>query len=276
MKKLTHREVQSEAFTILKFIKEVCEINSISYFLFYGTLLGAVRHKGFIPWDDDVDIVVPRKDYEKLKNCINKGLHDENFFFHDAQTSDDYPYLIGRICSNHTRVVRKDENYDDMGIFVDVYPIDDISDYYLLARCKSIFLGVLSSLYFASTRTLDEPYCKEKLIRKIFMRFSKVLGSARIKNLVIWLMGIGKLGSSCSYVGPAMWMTMNAKRNIFSREYFEKSVSVEFNGEMFAAPAGYLTLLKNYYGDFMKLPPVDQQTPHHEYDAYITEITKGD
>ena len=212
MKKLTHSEIQQEAFAVLEYIKSVCQKYDISYFLFYGTLLGAVRHAGFIPWDDDVDIVVLRKDYEKLKNAINDSMHCSDFSFHDRDLSLEYPYLIGRICSNHTSISRDDENYKKMGVFVDVYPIDNISNYKIVAYVKAAALGLLSALFFASTRTQPEPFCRGKLIRRCFLFAAKLMGSNRIENMLKCLSGSTKNSADKKYVGPTMWMTLSSKR----------------------------------------------------------------
>lgn len=274
MKKLDHEEIQAEAFKVLSFVKRICNENELTYYLMYGTLLGAVRHNGFIPWDDDVDIAMPRNDYERLKKILLDSATKQNLKFHDRGENADYPYLIGRICSQHTSIKRHDEHYDKMGVFVDVYPIDNISNVKIVAVAKGIFLGCLSSMFFASTRTQQEPYCNGKMVRRLYMLFSKSFGSKSIAALIEFIARSTKSELCTNYVGPATWMTLNAKRNVFDRKYFSSKDEVIFNGEIFTAPNNHKELLAEYYGDYMTLPPVENRKPHHEYEAYINDACK--
>jgi lipopolysaccharide cholinephosphotransferase len=266
MKRLEHKEIQQEAFKVLVHVAELCELHQLDYVLMYGTLLGAVRHKGFIPWDDDVDIAMPRQHYEKLRVLL--AHNQEKFRFLDRSTTKDYPYLIGRVSSKNTKIVRTDELDCGMGVFIDIYPIDDIDNNYHKAVFWAKILGVLSSLYFASTRTALEPYCRNRTIKKIYVIGARLIGAEMIEQLINKIVMKSNGGLSCAYVGVAFWMTFQSRRNVLPLRYFQEFTKLEFNGQMFNAPRDYHELLCNYYGDYMTLPPPAEQKPHHQYEAF--------
>lgn len=269
MLRLSHNEIQEQAFKVLASIADLCDYHGLNYVLMYGTLLGAARHHGFIPWDDDIDIAMPRPDYEKLRALLAGG-HDGIRFF-DHSTVKNYPYLVGRISSNGTRIHRDDELDCGMGVFVDVYPIDELGDHYHSAVVKAAILGLLSSMYFASTRTKFEPYCNGRFLKKAYVVFARAIGAPRLRRLMGWIVRESKNGLHRRYSGAAVWMTFQSKRNVLPTQYFTELGEIEFNERMFKAPKDYDRLLKDYYGDYMSLPPKDQQKPHHEYEAFYVK-----
>ena len=129
MKELTLREIQLGELGVLKKLKEICEDQGLRYFLFFGTLLGAIRHKGFIPWDDDVDVGMPREDYEKLL-----GYFRENsdallpFRLMHFSTNENYIYPIARICDTRYQVDYSETKEYGLGLFIDIYPFDGWGD----------------------------------------------------------------------------------------------------------------------------------------------------
>lgn len=266
MTQLTHDDIQEEAFKVLASIAKLCDEYGLNYLLMYGTLLGAARHRGFIPWDDDIDIAMPRPDYEQLRMHIGDGRDDLRFF--DHTTAENYPYLIGRVSSDGTRIHRDDEVGCGMGVFVDIYPIDALGDNYSFAVIKAAILGLLSSLYFASTRTKFKPYCDGARFKKAYVVFARAVGALRLRRLMRLVVNESKTGLNRKYSGAAVWMTLQSKRNVLPTRYFTDLTELEFQGRMFKAPKEYDKLLTDYYGDYMLLPPVDQQKPHHEYRAF--------
>ena len=266
--KLNLIDIQNEGLNILKSFKNLCEENNLNYYLAYGTLLGAVRHSGFIPWDDDIDIMMPRHDYENLKLLLTKSSSFESLRWHDIETHTEYPYLIARIDNGKTRIHRADERMNEIGIFIDVYPLDYLSDNYADACRQVSILGLLSSLYFASTRTKFEPYCQKRIIKYFYVIVARTITTVAVRSILWFLLRHWTYDYVTKYIGPATWMTLKAKRNIFESQWFQYGTSLEFEGEDFSVPCDYDSILKTYYGEYMTLPPQRLRQPHHEYQAF--------
>ena len=125
-RELTLAEIHEGTLEVLKRFISVCDQIEVQYFLAYGSLIGAVRHHGFIPWDDDLDVIMLRPDYEKFREYCNKHEGELTpFRFFDRHNTPDYPYTIGRFCDIRYRMVRNDNVPDaGQGMFIDIYPHD--------------------------------------------------------------------------------------------------------------------------------------------------------
>lgn len=123
--KLSFREAQLGAYEILKFLDELCRKHKFRYFLMYGSLIGAVRNKGIIPWDDDVDIMMPRKDYDQLISyCREHGDDIKPFVLFENSLNINYPHPIARMSDSRYRLDFENEKDYGLGLFVDIYPLD--------------------------------------------------------------------------------------------------------------------------------------------------------
>ncbi len=149
MKELTRKEIQTISLEILKDIHRFCKENDIHYSIAYGTLIGAIRHKGFIPWDEDIDIMMKREDYEKF----SKTYKSDRYEFISYDTTHDCWLLFGRVCDNLTTTERTTtpwlDHNQDVGIWIDVFPIDEVPDN--LSDFKQTY-GLLNHLYLQSIK----------------------------------------------------------------------------------------------------------------------------
>ncbi|MCR9593121.1 LicD family protein [Vibrio alginolyticus] len=263
-KELTLREIQESSFSILKDIDAVCKKLNIDYFVMYGTLIGAVRHEGFIPWDDDLDIMMPRDDYDKLISYLNTN-KIPNLELFNYNKNDNYPYMISRISDSRYKIVVDNEDDYGIGTFIDVYPLDYISDNYFFAKCKGRYFGWLSSLYFLSTRK----YCPQSssviksYVKKGAFYCSKLIGKRTLKKLLLM-----RQRKETQYFACTQWMTNDYERNIFHKDVISKRTFLNFEGLDVPVPKEYHKLLTDYYGDYMSFPPIELQKPHHLYKAY--------
>ena len=126
-------EIKRVSLDILKKVTTICDQPGLRYFLIYGTLIGAVRHKGFIQWDDDVDIIMPRPDHDKLFRFIKDNprvLENENLKVYSRDTVPGYMYGIPRICDTRYIIETSNEKDCGMGVFIDVYPLDGLGNKY--------------------------------------------------------------------------------------------------------------------------------------------------
>ena len=192
MKKLEIKEIQKVSLEILKKITDICEQEGLRYFLTYGTLIGAVRHKGYIPWDDDVDIAMPRPDYDKLLNYLAKNGQD-NLEVFNTNTCKKYPYMITRISDNRYEIDMKNEEKYGMGVFIDIYPLDGLGK----TPDEALKFGLkgdrLSSLCYQSTRKRFAVETTKSTLRK-FLKFpvfifAKICGKEMFQRKLTKLAG---------------------------------------------------------------------------------------
>ena len=272
-KELTFREVQVGACEVLKKIKEICEQENLVYFLAYGTLIGALRHKGVIPWDDDVDIIMPRPDYEKLKKYFiehQKELYPFRLF--DPSTVEAYPHMIARVSDMRYHLIFDNERDYGIGLFVDIYPFDGLGNDFEEAKKKITETKKYASLCFLTGRKsfgVDNTNSKFKMLLKV-----PAYVWAKIKGTDYYIQKLSKYPEwktyeESKYVGCLVWpdgFRNGINRDVFEKDLFEP-VDMEFEGEMYKVPRGYDKFLTMIYGDYMTPPPENDRKTHHTYTA---------
>jgi lipopolysaccharide cholinephosphotransferase len=259
MNNLSLKEIQAGEFDILAKFKEICEAHSFLYFLTYGTLLGAVRHHGFIPWDDDIDVFMPRDDYQAFITLYKKqqSAFGGLVLFHYS-IQKNYPYPIARL--SDTRFSINYENVKDygLGLFLDIYPLDGAQYGFSKKR--------LSNENRLAEMAGFNKFIPSKSKIKNILKFPVYLFSKAI-NLNRLLAKIDKLSqknpySRSEFVG-CPWDDLNA----YPREWFCGNRSESFEGVLFSVPSNFDAFLRMVYGDYMKLPPVEDRVGHHFYTA---------
>lgn len=271
MKELTCKEIQSVSLEILRYISDICEKNNIKYYMMYGTLIGAVRHQGFIPWDDDIDIMMPRKDYSRFISVFEnmKTVPYELFY---AEKNSEYPYMIGRVSDSRYLISTRNEVDYGMGVFVDIYPFDGLGSDIKIAKKIAKKADFYSSMHFLSTRIgitnqLADSSSKLRLLVKIpAFVIAKIFGKKYWKDRLNNLSNLYDYENS-KYVSIVVW-ECGWKKEIYPKSWFEESVKLTFEGYEFMAPKQYDVILSSYYGDYMQLPPVEKRIGHHEYRAF--------
>lgn len=260
----TLRKAQLKMLDALIEIDRICKMHDIDYWLDAGTLLGAVRHKGFIPWDDDIDICMIRSDFNKFLKMCQKDLNTNKFFLQTVHTDPDY-YYINIPCKlriNNTHIIESFEKkykcYNPKshhGLYVDIFPYDFYSNSSLKRKCQRIY----SNLY----KLKKLAYCKNLTPMKYVL--SRVLSPLLSKK---------HLNFFTNYISTKMNSNLNNTllgagiETPFQRAYFNESEifplsSVEFEGHTFSAPHKSHKYLKKMFGcDYMELPPQSERIPH--------------
>lgn len=267
---LSLEEIQQESFKVLLKIKEIFDENGWEYYLAYGTLIGAVRHKGFIPWDDDIDIWVPRSDYEKFINyCIENKESLYPFELHHYKTNKKYIYTIARFSDSRYKIDYTNTKDYGLGLFVDIYPLDGLNkkDKGLIRKIR--FLQML--IWMCGSKKMIKGNNKIINILKVpIYCIVKILHIDRFINKL--LIKDDKLSQKYSfenseYVDCICWCKdlQGIKKDELQKN---KDMLLEFNGEKFKVPYEYDKVLKKYFGDYMKLPPEEERIAHHFYSAY--------
>ena len=273
MRELGLEEIQRASLAILEEIDRICAKQHLTYWLAYGTLIGAVRHHGFIPWDDDLDIMMPRADYEKLRRYFQKKYQGGLKLCTRADT-DRYIYGIYRVV-DPTYVFENTNEYElgyEGGAFIDIYPVDDFGNDEATAARVFRRVNAMNQVYGSWMK----PYAKTKLWRKpakylawLYVKLFK--GGERYRYRIDReIRGIieKEFSPADRYVGVVAW---DDRVVMYPRELFAETVRLDFEGRQFAAPAGWDQVLTIYYGDYMALPPEEDRHPQHDYRLYARD-----
>ena len=266
---LTLKEIHEGSLVILKKIIEICDKIHIDYYLAFGTLLGAVRHKGFIPWDDDMDIMMKRKDYDLFCEYCKK--HENELYpfrLMNYHNTKGYPFAISRFCDLSYRMEMEDGNDYGMGMFVDVYPLDgrgtkprEFINKYLDVKRKILSLG----LYYSYEKCIVPQY--GNIIKRFLRNAFCIL--ARMLKTQFFINGFEKMARHYSveeslYISCVIW----EKTRPQNKKWYEDVVYLDFEGIKVKAPKGYHNILKRSYGDYMQLPPEEKRVPYHQYKLF--------
>lgn len=265
-KDISLEEMKKIEIDILTKIDKVCKENNLKYSLMDGSLIGLVRHKGFIPWDDDIDIMMPRPDYEKLREIlINNPIDGMKYMSSDTQ--EDFYYPFAKVVSTKT-TMKEHKAYEikDYGVFVDIFPIDGIYKSkikrYILLR-KMRLLRNLIQISFHDEQVSDNKV--KKYIKNIFARFAKKIGFKR-------LVAIAKKNmKKCEYAtSENVTLIYNDifinKNKYYTKDMFEKISYRSFENEKILSLDNYDRYLTDLFGDYMKLPPKESQKSNHSFD----------
>ncbi len=262
------RILQLEELKMMKIVKEICENENLTYFMIGGTLLGAIRHNGFIPWDDDVDLAMPRDDYEKFLKVAGNYL-PKSMFIQNFRTDKKYRYYITRLLNKNVFVEEKrfiGADTPQAYASVDIFPIDGSPNEYIFRKIH--YLRIMARRFLISLcyrDTIDKERKRSKiegillsLLTKI--PFEKMLNQNTIKENLDKQLKKYNVDSSiyCGTIMGAYRIKEMVPRYMFGTPQIYK-----FEDDYFYGPELVDDYLKHMYGDYMKLPPKDQQKTHY-------------
>ena len=252
-KQLTFDEQRKLQLDILDEVDACCRDNNLRYSLAFGTLIGAIRHKGYIPWDDDLDIMMPYDDMLKLRNC----LHSDYLFFHDVDTDPSYGNAFANICSSKT--YRQSGFGKERGLGIDVYPIVNLP------------LNIdQEEQYFSRFSILQERRYRLLRIRSLLFKYFSIKTFPGYSNSMIeyrnHLVSYNNDNSKRYYIIAGPLNRRNALT--YDIDLFSKLIDVEFEGGYYKAIEQYDFYLRQTYGDYMQLPPEDKRKPVHGQKYY--------
>lgn len=266
VEKISKEEQKKICLEILKYFDDFCKKNDIKYFLGYGTALGAVRHKGFIPWDDDIDVILLYNDYERLIDLLSK---EDKYNLVEGRINSDSYYFFAKLCDKNTKMIEYNlKEIPNLGVCIDIFPLYNLADtkeesIKHIKKIKKIF-----KLWRRQT-CAENYYCGESIIRRIIKKvlfFPEHLfyNEKKCRNKIIKL--LHKYDNNCKYVGHNAWVS-----DIFEvseRNLFDEAISIEFENDSYPIVCNYDKYLENIYGDYMTPPPVENRTYPHNSESY--------
>ena len=271
MEKEVLHKVQKIQLEMAKDIKRVCDENGIRYFLYRGTFLGAVRHKGVIPWDDDMDFGMLRPDYEKFRKIAPECL-GKDYLFQDWHTDENYALPFGKVRKRNTVFVEaKCARLPENGIYIDIYPLDyapaDLGERKVLAK-KLLHLFRVKLMKSGYTPWMEE---------------NKILWKKRIGYLLYQTAALFVSQKKLIQVYDALVNAVPEGDVVYEQSalpiayYFEKKWVAEvqeypYEDTTFAGPKEYDAFLSSLYGNYMELPPEDKRENRHQ----IQELDLGE
>lgn len=256
LEKLSQEEVRRIQIEITNYLKEVCKQYNLRYYMGGGTLLGAVRHKGYIPWDDDIDIIMPMQDYLKFLDILKEDERYEILSIYNHP--DTYFNFFSRLIDKQT--VMKTWEYPFLmtgGVSIDVFPLVGLP--YNAKEVQSFFNRIRNrnSRFINSFISFSEETEEVKQYR------------AKLRDEIISMMKQYDFDTStqAGYILSRYW-----EKDIMPREIYDNTIEMQFEDEIFAAPAGYHIYLESFFGDYMQLPPESERHAPHNYVAYRKTI----
>lgn len=254
LSKLKEKELE-----MLKLFLNICQKHDLQYYVLGGTLLGAVRHQGFIPWDDDIDVGMPRKDYQRF---LQMGQHalPEGFFLQTHITDPGFPANFAKLRNDRTTFVEYSMKDCPIhhGIYIDIFPLDFYPEHFsFLFDLKHLLLKLRITDAFSPGNM--------KLSARLLRRLSRLLyPSVRCAVLAREQLFRSVSETACLANHCGAW----GKKEAMPRSWYAEGALLPFEDLDVLAPKEYDRWLTQVYGDYQKLPPADQQIPHHHIHAF--------
>jgi lipopolysaccharide cholinephosphotransferase len=252
------RSMQLVQLEILVELERICNENNIKYCLGYGTLLGAIRHKGFIPWDDDVDVIILRSEYEKLFEVCKTEL-GKNFFLQDTNTDSNYRWGYAKIRRNGTEYIRSGQEHMHYktGIFIDIFIMDNVSDNPFLMRFQNWACFALRKILWSEAGKVSE---KSALLRIWYQILSCIPRNAIFSfyNAIIKRNNV----KETKLVRSMLFQMFHKGEFGFKREWLTNLTKMEFEGSLFPVPTDYHGYLSFTYHNYMQPPSPDKRAGH--------------
>lgn len=251
------RELQMIEVEMLVEVDRICQKCGIKYCISAGTQLGAIRHKGFIPWDDDADLAFLRSEYEKFKTACETELDKDRFYFQDYTSTPGYRWGYGKIRRKNTKFIRLNQEHMpyEQGVFIDIMPYDNVPDGYLAGKWHNFQCFLYRKAFWAPLGKIQEKGIKkvayvmldkipDNMLYHSFTEFIKKCDRKPTKRIRIFAFPVP------------------GKENGYLRSCFEDLISTEFEKVQLMGMKDYHTYLSYKYGNYMELPPVEKRKVH--------------
>ena len=252
------RKLQLVQLEMLIEVDRICKKCGIKYNIIAGTLLGAVRHGGYIPWDDDADVALLRPEYEKFRKACKTELDKTRFYFQDHRNTKGYRWGYGKIRRKNTLFLREHQEHMpyEQGIFIDIFPLDAVPNNYFLRSIKNFECFCVRKILWSKVGKIAEKNFGKRQIYKIldmipekevFRYYHTMIRKANHKK--------------SRMVRILMFPTPNSEYGYY-RNWYENSIDTVFEGVTFQGIKDYDSYLSFKFGNYMELPPVEKRKVH--------------
>lgn len=252
------RKLQLIQLEMLVEVDRICKKCGIKYNIIAGTLLGAVRHNGYIPWDDDADVALLRPEYEKFRRACKTELDKSRFYFQDHRNTKGYRWGYGKLRRKDTLFLREYQEHMpyQQGIFIDIFPLDGVPDNYFLRSMKNFECFCIRKILWSRVgKIADKNFWKRQLYvvfdkipeKVIFRYYHRMIRNANRKKVRM--------------VRILTFPTPNSEYGYY-RNWYENSADIIFEGKIFQGIKDYDSYLSFKFGEYMELPPVEERKVH--------------
>jgi len=244
---------------MLKELIRICKKHELRYFVIGGTCLGAVRHKGFIPWDDDIDIGMPRKDYNKFLEIAQNEL-PSNLFLQNYKTEKDFILNYTKIRNNKTTFVEKSIAHMDInhGVYIDIFPLDGVPKNRFIRNINNLRIGCLNlGISGHYINDIKDMKFRSRVIRYIMKTLYKPYKLHKKMDSIVEKYDYDQCALVKNYFG------IRGEKEIVPKEYFGMGCTLNFENTCVTAPIDIDSYLTNLYGDYMTPPLKEKQISHH-------------
>ncbi len=252
------RKVQMTQLELLKEVDRICKRCGIHYNIIAGTLLGAVRHGGYIPWDDDADVAFLREEYEKFRIACEKELDHTRFYFQDHRNTPGYRWGYGKLRRKGTQFLRANQEHMpyEQGIFIDIFPLDAVADNKMVRTWQNFHCYCMRKVMWAPVGKIAS---KGQLLKWWYRRLDKIPAEILYGHYDKYVQKLGR--KKTRWVRILTFPTPN-KEYGYLREWYEASAPIEFEKVVFQGIKAYDAYLSFKFGTYMELPPMEKRKVH--------------
>lgn len=254
----TLRHIQEIQLEMLVEVDRICKKKQIRYNIIAGTLLGAVRHGGYIPWDDDADVAFLRPEYEKFRQAVKTELDTSRFYFQDSRRTRGYRWGYGKLRRKNTVFLREYQEHMpyEQGIFIDLFPLDSVPDHYILRCMKNLECFCVRKILWSKVgRIAEENRWKQQCYQWLSM----------IPEKTVWnyyhRMVVHANRKPTRFVRILTFPTPNRTYG-YERKWYEESADILFEGKLFQGIKDYNSYLSFKFKEYRKLPPMEKRKIH--------------
>ncbi len=252
------RKIQLIQLELLIEVDRICRKYDIKYNIIAGTLLGAIRHKGYIPWDDDADVAFLRDEYERFRIVCETELNTDKYYFQDDRNTDGYRWGYGKLRRKNTVFLRENQEHMpyEQGVFIDIFPLDNVPNNYFLRCIHNFKCFCFRKILWSEVGKYEH---KNILIRKWYWLISKIPRNKIFSRLTTFRNRVNNHQSD--WVRILTFPTPNREYG-YKKYWYEQSEDINFEGYIFSGIKNYDEYLSFKFGDYMKLPPQKDRKVH--------------